>query len=86
MQVGDKIITNDVEMCNEFNKFFVDIDSVLANKITSSPKDPLKYIKAMPNCYLSSFEPPSATEVAEVVFNLKDSAAGHDEISLKILR
>jgi len=86
IQIGTKTTENKDEICNEFNDFFINIGPTLESKIPKGTQDPLSYITLQVNSNLSTFVPPTDAEITDIVKNLKDSAAGHDEISPKVLK
>lgn len=77
---------NKDEICDEFNEFFVNIGPSLESKIQTVAQEPLSYITLQVESTLSTFIPPTNDEISDIVKNLKDSGAGHDEINIRILK
>ena len=81
-----KIITNKIEICNEFNKFFTNIGPKLADKINTEKKCFENYLK---NRILTSFAFDLVDE--SIVINHTSTlrtknSYGHDGISMKLLK
>ena len=85
--VDAKIITNKIEICNEFNKFFTNIGPKLADKINTENKKCFeKYLKIR---ILTSFAFDLVDEsiVIKHISTLQTKKSyGHDGISMKLFK
>ena len=82
-----KTITNKIEICNEFNKFFTNIGSKLAAKINTENKE--CYQNCLKNRILTSFAFDLVDEsiVTKHISMLRTkNSYGHDGISMKLLK
>lgn len=70
-----------MEVANAFNNFFADIGPSLASQIDSIAPFPVQINK---DCSLH-LSPTTNEEVSTIIRNLKNTAAGYDCISAKIL-
>jgi len=73
------------DIANGFNDFFANVGRHLAEKIVCTigcPIDPIT------GCFpaIGNFDPPTSREVLGIINNLNDTAAGHDEIRVKLLK
>lgn len=82
---GDRLFTSPLDIANGFNYFFSKIGHSLAKTAPPSKECPTENIQA---CFppLSNFDPPTCSEVLEIINNLNNSAAGHDEIKVQLLK
>ena len=83
--VNNSITTDKKAIADSFNSFFVDIGPNLANKIPNDRRRPELFLAD--NLMNSMFlEPVVQDEVKDIIKNLKDSSAGWDTISSKIVK
>lgn len=82
---GKSTFSNLSDIANEFNNFFVNVGSTFAKKISPSNNCPTDNITGVFSA-LQKFEPPTVNEVIDIIVNLNNSAAGHDEIKAKVLK
>ena len=85
--VNAKIITNKIEICNEFNKFFTNIGPKVADKIITENKKKMK--TTLKNRILTSFAFDLVDEsiVIKHISTLRTkNSYGHDGISMKLLK
>ena len=77
--------TNDVNViANKFNKFFVDVGTVLAKSIPSTDKNPAHYLQQdITNLY---FDPTTENEISKIIGSLKDSASGWDDLTSSMIK
>ncbi len=82
---GNKIIENDKEIANGFNKFFVNVGPSLADKIPVQDIEPTSYLGGN---FLNTFflTPCTPDEIISITKNLKNSAAGFDNIKTEIIK
>jgi len=82
---GEDEITNQQNIVDKFNDFFVNIGPSLANKIDKTDHSPLSYLQ---NEYpaISLFDAPSTAEILDIILNLKNAAPGKDEIKASLLK
>ena len=80
------LLTSDgKEIVNAFNNYYTNIGSSLASHIPTSSKNPVDYITK--NVVHSLFlRPVDNCEVQNIILALKDSSAGWDNISSKIMK
>ena len=83
--INDQLVTYKHQIASNFNDYFTNIGSTLAEKIDPSPVDPLSYITNNPQNSIV-IEPSDPTEISYVVNNLKNSSPGWDDIGIKILK
>lgn len=82
---GKSIFSNLSDIANKFNDFFVNVGSTLAKQISPSNDCPTdNIIGFFP--VLQNFGPPTVNEVINIILNLNNSAAGHDDIKAKLLK
>ncbi len=81
---NNRVYTDPSDIAHAFNHYFVNIGTVLSERMhpTGSPSEYLK------GCYpsLQSFDPPTEKEIMDIVINMKDSAAGHDEVRICVIK
>ena len=84
-KVNNSLISGPSEIANQFNKYFVEIGSKLASQIHSEQIDFRQYLL---NRYDDEFKFPVVTrdQLLHVVKSMKDSASGHDEIPIRIIK
>ena len=84
-KVNDNLISCPSEIANQFNKYFVEVGSNLANQIHSEQNDFRQYLQ---NRYADEFNFPIVTkdQLFRIVSSMKDSASGHDEIPIRIIK
>lgn len=75
-------ITDHKQIANLFNDYFTNIGPNLANKISNAKYTPKHYLNKLPGSFNKSILLRKVTteEVKKIISNLKDSAAGNDEI------
>lgn len=81
---GNKI-SDEGEIADAFNKFYINVGLTLAKKIPSNRRDPTSYIKQV-NKSSIFLEPTDKTEISNIVKLLNDSSAGYDDITAKIIK
>ena len=71
------IITDENDICNKFNDFFLNIGMNLTSKI---PNTDIPYTKYLSGTYTKSIfmSPTSTTEVDNIISTLKNSSSDHD--------
>ena len=83
--INNKIIKDDTEIADSFNKFYVNIGPSLAEKIPETDIDPISYIKKdISTCM--HVVPVTELEVVEILKDLKSSSPGWDDISPNIVK
>ena len=84
INVNNIKVTDPQILCNNFNTYFANIGKNLANDIPRTNTTPLSYLC---NSY-PEFHPIDTTpqEVEVIIKSLKDSAPGHDDIHVKIIK
>lgn len=82
---GDSEYSTNFDIATGFNIFFAKVGRSFARSIPLSKECLIDIIMG---CFptLSNFDPPTCAEVLEIINNLKNSAAGHDEIKAKIIK
>lgn len=82
---GELEVSDPKAIVDKFNDFFVNIGPSLAKEIDETDISPESYLL---NSYppISSFEEPTATEIHDIIMNLKNAAPGQDEISALLLK
>ena len=83
--VNGEYITNKNEISNGFNKFYVNVGPNLCKSLPNHDVNPMSYLKQR-NCNSMFILPTNETEIEEIVMSLKDSAAGWDNMSAKVLK
>ena len=87
IKINDKLCTNQKDICNGFNSFFVNIGPKLASEINENNKIP--YSSYLKKVITSEFMFDLITEddINKIVTSLKPKAsAGYDGLSLKMLK
>ena len=83
--INNEPVTDNLHIANHFNDFYVNIGHDLSRDIPNIRNDPTGYIPA--NLKYSMFvSPVTQIEILNVISNLKESSAGHDEIPSKLLK
>ena len=79
------LLSDGKEIANVFNNFFVNIGPQLASKIQDTGENPSKFLKGdyVNSMFLSNV---TDNEINRLIRNLKDSAAGWDDIESKIIK
>ena len=82
---NDEIITDEKEISNKFNDFFINVGPNLANSINHSSHSHKHYLK---KTYTHSFflKSISNNEVRKVISQLKNASPGYDEINADIVK
>ena len=75
--IGDKLVTESLDIANGLNNFFVPIGPTLANNLKSDIH-PLSYVNYNINSIV--FQELSSNQVREVINPLNNSSPGHDEL------
>ena len=85
VQYDNKAITDNVEICDVLNEYFVNVGYNLNLSFSSCNNDFKKYIKR--NIHTAYFKPISSNEIINVVEKLKsNSSAGYDDIDIKVIK
>lgn len=82
---GVRNFTNLFDITNGFNDFFVNIGPSLAKNIGSTDESVLADINEQ-YPHIRMFDPPTSKEVHDIILDMKNSAAGHDEIRSSLLK
>ena len=85
--LNDRIVTNNQEIAESFNDFFVNIGPNLANKILTENKKP--YTSYLKKIITSTFyfNPINQDDLLKILHSLRTKpSAGHDGISVKLLK
>ena len=82
---GTNVVSDKVKICNMFNDFFTNIGINLAKNIPNAIHDPSYYLRGsfVDSMYLS---PVTENEVSSLIKNLKNSAAGWDDLAPKQMK
>ena len=79
-------LTDDrLTIANSFNNFFLNIGKSLGNKIKSSPVTCTHYMKS-PNMHSIFLGSTNEVEVTNIIFNLKNTSSGWDDISSSVIK
>ena len=84
---NNKLLTNETEISNGFNDYFVDIGKTLANNIKSFPGDATGLLphRNLPHSFF--FEPVTQCEMINIIKSLKPkTSCGYDQISPKLIQ
>ena len=83
--VGNREVTDKLEIANLFNNYFINIGPSLDKKIPDNVRSPLYY---MPSCNKESlyFQPVCSEEILSLTKQLKNSSAGPDSLSPSLLK
>lgn len=83
--IRGNLVTEPVEICREFNKFFVEVGASIASNIPTTDEDP---ISLMAGDYPMSMavDPTDVNELTNIVTSLKNSSPGWDNFSVKALK
>ena len=84
--VNGRRITDNQEIANAFNDFFINIGPNLASAIAENQNDPISKMKmksTIPSLY---FSPATSQEIQNIVSNLKNVSSGYDNINADILK
>ena len=80
-----KKITNEEDIANSFNDFFVNIGTKLQYSNSNSKDNAFQYYFKTPNKYTLFFKPVTASKIITIVDNMtKDS--GIDDIDIKLVK
>ena len=85
-EINGRIITNDEEIANEFNNFFINIPLTLVSQLPQNTPDPITLMHAKrtyPSLFLAPTDP---YEIQNIINNLKSGSPGYDKITLQILK
>ena len=83
--LGEKIITDNSEIADQFNKYFVNVGASLDEKIPRTNISPTSYIsKSITNSIF--FEPIIHEEVISIINSLRNSSPGWDNIPADIIK
>ena len=83
--INGEYITDKDKISNGFNKFYVNVGPNLCKSLPKHNVNPMSYLKQR-NSNSMFVVPTNDTEIEEIVLSLKDSAAGWDGLSAKILK
>ena len=84
---NDTLITNRTDISNHFNDYFINVAKNLADRITPSAHNFSDYLDNHLTAHGSFFlNPTNEAEIFNILNDLKNSAAGHDDISPKIIK
>ena len=81
---NDTIISDNNEITEKFNKFFVNVGATLAAAIAPSNQNPLEYMKNNTNM-IFQISPVTEEEVGNIILHLKDSSSGWDELRPNVM-
>ena len=85
--INDIKVTNQQMIADNFNLFFTTIGPMLAAKINSNGKLPVSHYLQQPTETTFSFSMIQSDEILKIVSNfLPKSSAGHDGLSMKIIK
>ena len=84
-KVNDATTNDGNVIANKFNKFFVNVGTVLAKSIPPTDKNPVDYLQQdiIPNLY---FDPTTENEISKIIGSLKDSASGWDDLKSSMIK
>ena len=82
---NDQVIENGHDIANQFNRFFVNVGSTLANKIPVSNECPIDFMK-FNNASVFGVTQVEESEIVNIISNFNDSAAGWDEFKPKVIK
>ena len=83
--INNKCVTDNAEIADIFNKFFVNVGPNLAKSISNVNVNPTSYIHNE-NCNSIFINPVTSNEVQNIVMSLKESSPGEDGITSQILK
>ena len=89
ISTSEKVITDDVEIANEFNEFFVNIGQKLLSQQSVEPMDTCTFDSYLnrPNIHSIFFNPIVPSEILDVVSNMKNNtSSGIDDISICVVK
>ena len=83
--INGTTITDDNEIANEFNHFFVNIPASYISQLPQNTPNPTTFMNnaSYPSLFLT---PTNAEEIHTIIQTLKSSSPGYDKITLKILK
>ena len=84
-RINGSIIDDKKMICEEFNKFYINVGPTLAEKIPTFNRSTTSYMPAA-NPESIYLKPVCLEELKKIISNLKDSSAGWDDIQAKILK
>ena len=84
-KVNDATTNDGNVIANKFNKFFVNVGTVLAKSIPPTNKNPVDYLQRdiITNLY---FDPTTENEISKIIGSLKDSASGWDDLKSSMIK
>ncbi len=80
---NNTVVTDNTEIANLFNNFFVSIGPTLAKDLTCDV-NPMSYVRSIPNSIVVLSI--SAAEIRNVIISLKNSSPGWDEMPASVLK
>ena len=83
--INGKDVSNNLQIANGFNKYFVNIGPNLSKAIPKSPKSPVSYMNEN-NPHTIFLKPVVEDEVVNIIKCLKESSAGWDNICPAIVK
>jgi len=85
LKINGNKITNDQEIADKFNNYYLNNPQELCKKLPSQSEDPCLYMKhkIKESLYLN---PVTEEEILKILGNLKSSSPGYDEISAEVVK
>ena len=83
--INGEITTDNEAIAHGFNHFYINIVPNFAAQIPSSLKSPTSYMEA-PNVSSVFPKPVTSEEISSIIRSLKNSSAGWDSISAKVMK
>ncbi len=74
---NDRNVSNNVDIANHFNNYFLNAPKDLCKALPPQSKDPCSYLKGHVNDSLF-MSPTNEDEMLNILYSMKNSAAGHD--------
>lgn len=80
-----KILSNNKDIAEEFNKYFSNVANTLAQNIAPSPVPFTRYLPD-PSPHSFFIQPTTEREIQCVIDNLKNTSPGHDDIDVRVVK
>ena len=83
--INGNTITDDNDIANEFNNFFVNIPTSYISQLPQNTPNPITFMNnaSYPSLFLT---PTNAEEIHTIIQTLKPSSPGYDKITLRLLK
>lgn len=82
---SNSVLNDPFDISCHFNTFFSNLGPSLSSKIKDSSTSPMDYLSGS-HTIINQFSPPNEAEITDIITELKNSAAGEDELSASLIK